>query len=510
MLNLPATKLLEDLNYNLIQGDLSIEISHLSFNSRKVFSKTAFFCLIGEREDGHTYISQAIEAGATLIIADVSRQETVSQLLTKYPTTTLCLIQDVKEALAICSARFFGNLSSGTGPPYLTAVTGTNGKTTCTYVIAQLLSEIAAKPVGLMGTLGNKVYAPAQSVINLAQEESLTTCQAPQLQKIIYQLHSKYLCQEITLEASSHALDQKRVHGCEFVAALFTNLTQDHLDYHLNMENYFHAKAKLFEMILPNGIAAINFDDPWGQKLLALQKNKTITYGINDSKADIFAEDVQISSTGTKCLLHSPWGRGDMFIPLQGHFNLYNVLGVLATILFRYPALLDKVLESLKNVSAAEGRFQVMQKQNFPTCIIDYAHTPDGLQKVLSTARQIVPDGARLICVFGCGGDRDISKRPLMGKISAQLADHSIITSDNPRSEDPVQIAADILSGIDSLSTVEVELDRVQAIQKTLSQANEQDVIVLAGKGHENYQILADRTIDLDDREEVLKFYGKS
>lgn len=315
----------------------------------------------------------------------------------------------------------------------------------------------------------------------------------------------------VVMEVSSHALEQNRVGGCQFNGAVLTNLTQDHLDYHITMENYFEAKALLFRGLSEGDFAVINADDSYSQKFLDVVPEgvKKFTYGVKKN-AEVMAKDINFSLNGaefTLCLNGEK--EYSVNLHMNGMFSVYNVLAaVTASIAMGID--IKTALKALENVKGVAGRFEVVAKK--PLVIVDYAHTPDGLENVLKSAREITPKDGKLICLFGCGGDRDATKRPKMGAIAENLADKIVITSDNPRSEDPQQIITDIIAGLKNVNTetVTVEPDRGHAISLLKTIAGNNDVVVIAGKGHENYQILKDRTIHFDDREEARKVFEGS
>jgi UDP-N-acetylmuramoyl-L-alanyl-D-glutamate--2,6-diaminopimelate ligase len=492
-------------------------VKKIDFDSRNIEEGSLFFCLSGEKTDGHDYIEQAIAKGAIGIVADIKERDKVLKATSNNYHIAIFYVEHVREALAQIADLFYGRPSCQKS---LIGVTGTNGKTTVTHLIAQLLSAHQQHKIGLVGTLGSKIFQDGKTTKIFEEGSGRTTPEAPELQAMLAEMVALG-CSHCIMEVSSHALLQKRVYACHFKTAVFTNLTQDHLDYHLTMENYFNAKAILFETISaqaqldhsPEHYAAIiNLDSEWAERFTQKLSPKVdlLTYGINSSKAKIRATDIQFSTQGINAKLITPWGKGQLILPLHGLFNLYNALAAL-TVALTEGITLEDGLKVLSFVKPAPGRFQVVLRpnENLPTCIIDYAHTPDGLENVLKTARQILPPKGKLICVFGCGGDRDATKRPVMGHISAQYADYSVITSDNPRSEEPNQIVADILTGISSLDKVEIELDRHEAIEKAIKQAGSQDIVLIAGKGHENYQIFATETIHFDDAEEVQKVFAK-
>ena len=310
------------------------------------------------------------------------------------------------------------------------------------------------------------------------------------------------------MEVSSHSLEQRRVGNCDFKGAVLTNLTQDHLDYHITMENYFKAKAILFENLKDGDFAVINADDEYAQKFIEIIPKgvKILTYGIKNN-ADIMAKDIDFTTEGAKFTLKTSNNEFAVSLHMNGMFSIYNVLAAVTTATTQGIEAIDAV-KALEDVRGVAGRFEIVHKK--PMVIVDYAHTPDGLENVLKAAREITPQNGKLICLFGCGGDRDATKRPKMGAIAEKLSDKVIVTSDNPRSEDPEQIISDIMTGFQSVDTdrVIVEIDRAKAIELTKTLSGENDVVLIAGKGHEDYQILKDKTIHLDDREEAKKVFG--
>jgi UDP-N-acetylmuramoyl-L-alanyl-D-glutamate--2,6-diaminopimelate ligase len=312
------------------------------------------------------------------------------------------------------------------------------------------------------------------------------------------------------MEVSSHALEQNRVGGCCFDGAILTNLTQDHLDYHITMDNYFEAKALLFKGLQDGAYAVINKDDEYGDRFLSVVPEgvRTYTYGVKNS-ADVMAKDINFSLNGAEFRLVTKDCEYPVNLHMNGMFSVYNVLAAITGAL-AMGIDLKIALKALENVKGVAGRFEVVAKK--PLVIVDYAHTPDGLENVLKSAREITPKEGKLICLFGCGGDRDATKRPKMGAIAEKIADKIVITSDNPRSEDPQQIITDIIAGLKSVNPdkVTVEPDRGQAIALLKTLADNNDVVVIAGKGHEDYQILKDKTIHFDDREEARKVFEGS
>ncbi len=467
-------------------------------DSRKVLKGNIFVCIQGERTDGHDHIKQAVENGAKLIISQK-----------KLPDDINCpyiVVKDTKFAMACLSAMFYKNPSKDTD---LIGVTGTNGKTTVTHLVETIFEKAGIK-CALIGTLGSRLSSEEDYTCS-----DHTTPQAPELQQKLRDIADKGI-KKVVMEVSSHSLDQHRVAGCEFSGAAFTNLTQDHLDYHITMENYFKAKAKLLNLLKKepdrNKYAVINIDDGYLSELPGLipkdtENIKIFTCGIKN-KADITAGNIDISPGKTKFLCKTPVGSKKVKLRLTGLFNIYNALTAIGIGIAEGISLKDCV-EAVESVPSIPGRFEAVSRK--PLVIVDYAHTPNGLENVLESARMIVPAKGELICVFGCGGDRDVTKRPRMGKIAEKLSDKIIITSDNPRTEDPQQIITDILTGINELNSkkIMVEIDRAIAIEQAIVNSGEKDVIVIAGKGHEDYQIINDEKFHFDDREEAKKALKK-
>ncbi len=479
--------LIESMSYiELVNcDDPTIEIDGISFNSKKTKHNDIFVCLTGEHVDGHEYAEDAVNNGAVACIAERRLNLDTPQII----------VENTQEALAKVSAEFYGYSSSKLN---VIGVTGTNGKTTVTHLIQKLYEAFDLHCV-LIGTLGYKFTSSEQY-----HDSGHTTPQAPNLQRLMYYINDK--CYDnVVMEVSSHSLAQHRVDNIDFKGAVFTNLTQDHLDFHITMENYFRAKAKLFENLVTGDFAVLNNDDPYSGRLKeVISPNVSLyTYGIN-TNADVKAENISFGNNGAKftCIV-----RGEEYkvkLLMNGMFSVYNVLAALTTAL----ALefdIEKSIKVLEQIQGVAGRFEIIV--NKPTVIVDYAHTPDGLENVLKAAREITPQGGNLICIFGCGGDRDTTKRPKMGRIAEKLADKVIVTSDNPRSENPQQIITDILAGFKSVNEVIVEPDRELAIKEAYKLANANDVVLVAGKGHEDYQIIGDTTIHFDDREKVREIF---
>lgn len=465
--------------------DTSIEIEGISYNSKKTQPNDIFICLTGEHVDGHEYAEEAVSNGAVVCVVERRLNLDIPQIV----------VDNTEDILAKISSEYYAHPSSKIN---VIGVTGTNGKTTVTHLIQHLYEAFDKKCV-LIGTLGYKFTSNEKY-----HGGGHTTPQAPELQRLMYFVNERCF-DNVVMEVSSHSLAQHRVDYIEFNGAVFTNLTQDHLDYHITMENYFRAKAKLFEDLVVGDFAVINNDDSYaGRFKECISPSVSVyTYGITND-ADVVAKNIKFSNSGAKfdCTVKDKSYK--VSLKMNGMFSVYNVLAALTTAL----ALdfdIGKAIKALEDISGVAGRFEIIV--NKPTVIVDYAHTPDGLENVLKTAKEITPEKGKLICIFGCGGDRDTTKRPKMGRIAEKYADKVIVTSDNPRSENPQQIITDILAGFKSTSDVIVEPDRELAIKEAYKLANVNDVVLVAGKGHEDYQILANETIHFDDREKVREIF---
>ncbi|MGI6270323.1 MAG: UDP-N-acetylmuramoyl-L-alanyl-D-glutamate--2,6-diaminopimelate ligase [Candidatus Howiella sp.] len=452
-----------------------VEVKGLTCDSRRVGEGYVFVCISGAADDGHKYAHIAREKGAAIIVAqrDLGYENQV-------------VLPDTRAAFAEMCAGWFGRPADRLK---IIGVTGTNGKTTVSYLVKTIL-EAAGHKVGLVGTIQNMVGEECLPSKN-------TTPSAYELNSL-FDLMIKAGCDYAVMEVSSHALDQKRVDGIRFETALFTNLTQDHLDYHLTMENYMAAKKRLFTM---TGRAVVNLDDPYGFKMVEGLDCAVIGYSTKDRTADCFAENISYRPDGVTFDLVAAGGRGEVTLRTAGEFSVYNALCAAA---FAADAgfSMELICRALSGVAGVRGRAEVVPTDRDFTIVIDYAHTPDGLENILKTFEKIPKN--RLIALFGCGGDRDRTKRPKMGAIAAKHADFLIVTSDNPRSEEPGRIIEDIMDGVREADTPYVVIEnRVEAIHYAVAHAEPGDIIVLAGKGHETYQVLSTGTIHLDEREVV-------
>ncbi len=459
-------------------ADLDMEISSISYDTRTLKSGALFVALSGEKTDGHRYIAQALEKGAAAILC----REPPAQ----GPWLTT---EDTRLALALASANWFGRPGDGM---VLLAVTGTNGKTTTTSLIKEMLEGVLGAKVGLIGTNRNLI----------GQQElpaHRTTPESYELQQLLRQMADEG-CTHVVMEASSHALAQRRTAGLTFEAGIFTNLTQDHLDYHGTMEAYRQAKGLLFEQ---SRRAVLNLDDEAGRYYQKNVKAPAFTYSENRASADLTARNIRLFPSHVEFEAVTLGKIARVHLPIPGGFSIYNALAALSAGLC-LGLELETMAGALRCVHGVKGRVEVVPVPRAYTVLIDYAHTPNALENILMTARDFT--AGRLICLFGCGGDRDKTKRPIMGAIAGELADLVVVTSDNPRTEDPEAILSDILAGMGE-KPVHVEADRRAAIGWVLEQGRPGDVIVLAGKGHETYQEINGVHYPMDEREIVQAWF---
>ena len=473
------------ISYSSEHPNLELEVTGLKTNSHACIPGDLFIGMPGTRVDGGEFWQGAIASGA--IGAVVSP----AAAAVHPPTENVIVAADMVSACAALASNFYDRPAHTL---QMVGVTGTNGKTTTTHIIEYLLAQ-AQIPTALIGTL----YTRWQGYQKTA---SHTTPFAVDLQQQLAQALAAG-SQVALMEVSSHALDQGRVMGCPFDVGVFTNLTQDHLDYHQNLENYFQAKALLFSDKYLTGRAIVNLDDEYGKRLISqLPAARVWSYSTTDSSADLWTSELEYQQTGVKGKLHTPQGEIAFSSPLVGDYNLENFLAAVGTSLHLGMGL-ERIVAAMENFPGVPGRMervQVSPQQNI-TAIVDYAHTPDSLESLLTAARPFIH--GKVICVFGCGGDRDRTKRPQMGKIAAELADLVVVTSDNPRTEDPDRILTDVVAGIHRTAGIEVIADRAQAIERAISIAEAGDGVLIAGKGHEDYQILGTEKIHFDDREQA-------
>ncbi len=482
-----------------IIGDPAVEVRGLAYHSGNVQEGFLFAAMQGERQDGKQFIPEALSRGARSLLVDQALN---------LPGVVQLIVPDSREALARLAAAFYGNPSLSLT---VVGITGTNGKTTTSYLIEAMLQE-DGKNVGVMGTINYRY----QGQIFLAPT---TTPESLDLQRSLRAMHDAGVTHAV-LEVSSHALDRQRVRACNFDVALFTNLTRDHLDYHGSMQNYFQAKQLLFTRYLTesekkNRFAVINTDDPWGRELSRIADGIPFRYGLKKG-GEVWPEHITESPQGVKVRLVTPRGILDLESPLIGRHNIYNILAAVSVgeVLQLSPL---SIISGIRKLERVPGRLERVLGVDGVRVFVDYAHTGDGLERVIETLREI--RSGRLIVVFGCGGDRDRGKRAIMGRVASSSSDLTVITSDNPRREDPLKIIEEVERGVreaDRKKYLPADLsedldvpgyvvipDRREAIRLAVRAARPGDTVLIAGKGHEDYQILGEKKIHFDDREEA-------
>ncbi|WIV11245.1 UDP-N-acetylmuramoyl-L-alanyl-D-glutamate--2,6-diaminopimelate ligase [Proteiniborus sp. MB09-C3] len=471
------SKITFDLDMEVVNGHTDVDITGVAYDSRKVEKGNAFIAIKGFKFDGHDFINEAIKKGAGVII--VQRDVALNSEI------TLIRVKDSRQALAKISSEFYNNPSNKFN---LIGVTGTNGKTSTTYIIDSIF-RVSGKKTGIIGTMGSKVNGRNIETKN-------TTPESLELQQLFDEM-LKYNVENCIMEVSSHSLELNRVAYSNFDVGIFTNITVDHLDYHKTFENYYNAKKKLFYMTSKYNI--INIDDEYGRRLIdELSKVNTplLTYGI-ESKGDIYATDLQLKATGVSFKLHTPKGSADINMNIPGVFTVYNSLAA-ASCAFAYGISIEHIKEGLEQVKGVKGRFEVIPTNKDFTVIVDFAHTADALDKVLSVIEEFAE--GRKIIVFGAGGDRDKSKRAPMGEVAGKHCDLCIVTSDNPRTEEPKKIIDDIIEGIKNVKGNYIAIvDRKEAIEYAIKNSRPKDIILLAGKGHETYTIIGEEVLTFDE-----------
>ena len=475
-------QLFHGLDTSFVRADLTAEATGVSYDSRTTARGDVFVAISGTEADGHCFVSEAMERGAVCAVCEHTVPCGIPHVV----------VPSARQALAVISANWFGHPARELT---VVGVTGTNGKTTTTYLIKSILEQKLGARVGLVGTIQNMIgdeVLPAHR----------TTPESRDLQSLLRRMADAG-CTHAVMEVSSHALALERVHGIPFAVGIFTNLTQDHLDFHKTMEDYCDAKARLFASC---AAAVYNADDPWHGRLLNRSTCPRLSYG-TCAGADLRAEKIRLSAGDVAYELAAGEGRIPVEVAIPGRFTVYNTLAAIgACTLLGVPA--EESADALRRNHGVKGRMEVVPTPGRDcTVLIDYAHTPDALENVLTAVRGFAR--GRTVAVFGCGGDRDRTKRPKMGTIAARLADFSVVTSDNPRTEDPEAIIADILAGMEGCEDYTVVVDRAEAIRYALDHARPGDVIVLCGKGHETYQIVGHTERHLDEREIVADYLKK-
>lgn len=477
-MSFPLSQLLDEIDHIP-----SVNITGLSLDSRFVKAGDLFFAFKGTHLDGRHFVADAIKKGAAAVLAEAGT-EIAAQTIPVIP------IQNLQHKVGEISAKFYGYPAK---TMKMVGVTGTNGKTSCSHFVAASLQQLNM-PCGVIGTLGSGLYGNTQA-------GNLTTPDAVTLQKTFAELHAQG-ARAIAMEVSSHSLDQGRINGTEFAVGIFTNLTRDHLDYHGTMEAYGAAKKRLFDY---SKFAVVNVDDEFGKQIAkSLSRERIFTYGIQTASAPmIYAENIHLDISGIRANIFTPWGSGELHTKLIGQFNLSNALAALTTLCLLNVSL-QNALQAISQLTSVPGRMQALGGDKKPLVIVDYAHTPDALEKVLSALRQHCH--GKLHCVFGCGGDRDRGKRPMMAKIAEQYADHVIVTDDNPRTENPGQIVNDTMQGFAHPDKIIVQHDRSKAIRDIIQYAKKGDCVLIAGKGAETFQQIGNDKIPFSDVEQVQKY----
>ena len=470
-----------------LQGDPHVVVSGVEYDSRRVESGQVFICVPGLKVDGHEFANAAVENGCAALV--------VERFMPQLAHVPQMVVKSARRALARLGAVFCGRPAD---EMTIVGITGTNGKTTASHFCEAVLKN-REKNCGLIGTIHSKIGGQSVPMAN-------TTPESLHLHQMLREMRN---CGQdaAVMEVSSHALELERVHNLPFDVAVFTNLTHDHLDFHGTMEAYYEAKLKLFKSLSYRKgrcapYAVINVDDPYGRRMISHLKVPYITYG-TDPSAHLRALDIEASLEGVSYTLDSPLGEMRVNLGLSGMFNVFNSLAAVG-VGIALKGELQEIVNAVESVARVSGRFELVREGQDFSVVVDYAHTPDGLENLLQSARQVAT--GQLITVFGCGGDRDRAKRPVMGEIAARLSDMVVLTSDNPRSEDPEQILAEIQVGLhDSATSWEIEVERSAAIFRAISLASPGDIVVIAGKGHETYQLVGSEVLPFDDREVARK-----
>ena len=486
-------KLIENIHIKHFSGERNVEVRHINYDSRKVGLGDLFVAIEGHARDGHEFIGDAVSRGAVVVLSEVAPEVAVRKLAQK-PDQMPAFIQvpDSRKALSQLASTFYKH-------PFrtmnLVGITGTNGKTTTSYLLESILMAAGRKP-GVIGTVNHRIS-------HLRLKSSVTTPESLDLMKILRQMADQSAT-DVVMEVSSHALDQGRVADCPFRTVLFTNISRDHLDYHQSMDDYFAAKSLLFTNLENLSAhkpvsAVINTDDPKGETLRTLTSAKVLTYGLKNS-CDVTAKDVNVSREGLRArLISRKNGEIDIRSSLIGNFDIYNILAA-ASAAITLGVGLKTIASGIERMKGVPGRMELVSNTRSLAIVVDYAHTPDALEKALGAAKQITR--GRILTVFGCGGDRDMGKRNEMGHVAGRNSHKVFITSDNPRSEDPAAITEEIEKGVIASGQKDyvVELERETAIKMAVDAALKEDLILIAGKGHEDYQIIGKTRRNFDDR----------
>ncbi len=481
-----AKDILTNLNYEIISGNLDVIGREVIIDSREVKENSVFVCIDGLNVDGHTFIDKAVDNGASIIV--VEKDVVVND------KSVLCVkVKSTREALSVCASNINDNPSEKFD---LIGVTGTNGKTSTTYFIEQILRG-HNKKTGVIGTTGGMINGKAIDVTF----DTSTTPDAHHLQNIFHIMGNEKV-DIVVMEVTSQGLHQKRVNNTKFNVSVLTNITQDHLDYHGTMDNYVDAKLDLFRM---SEKAVINADDSYAEKFITVSK-EYMTYSI-DNKSDLQAKNIVYTGEGVSFDIDVKGSLENISVKVPGRFTVYNVLGAIGSLIMMGMEFCD-IKNSLKNVAEVPGRIQNIKNSRGISVLVDYAHSPDGLDNIIKAVREFTT--GKVITVFGCGGDRDKTKRPIMGEIAGNLSDYAIVTSDNPRTEEPTQITEEVAVGVKRTSCkYEIIVDRKEAITKAIYMAQKGDSVIIAGKGHEDYQIFGTTKVHFDDSQVAKEVLGE-
>jgi len=486
-------KLIENINIQNLAGDMNVDISGVNYDSRKIGPGDLFVAMRGYTQDGHNFIGDALSRGAAAILSEMPTNTLIEDIGEKPNQMPVFIrVSDSRRALSKVAVAFyeqpFRNMN-------LIGITGTNGKTTTSYLLESILMAAGRNP-GVIGTINHRISG---SVL----KSSVTTPESLDLMKIFREMADQGAT-DVVMEVSSHALDQGRVADCPFRTVLFTNISRDHLDYHQSMDDYFKAKSLLFTKLQGNASkgavkSIINVDDPRGKELVTLSMTETITYGLQNS-CDVTAKNVSVSRKGLRArLIFKGNNEIDICASLIGNFDIYNIMAA-ASAAISLGVDFESIVSGIENMKGVPGRMELVPNTRSLTIVVDYAHTPDALEKALEAAKEITR--GRILTVFGCGGDRDRGKRDEMGRVAGQHSQKVFITSDNPRSEDPAAIADEIEKGVIASGQKDyvIELERAEAIRMAVEAAFEEDLVLIAGKGHEDYQIMGKVKRAFDDR----------
>jgi len=491
--------MLLDMPHELLCGDIEKTITGVQQDSRKVVMNTLFIAVKGFKVDGHNYINKAVDMGATAVVVTEYSKSLIAELEDKNVTLILCT--DDRAAMSYLSAYFYGRPSEKLK---MIGLTGTNGKTSTCRILTDMLIASGIS-TGLLGTIANEIGGKTYKA-------SLTTPEPIELHGLLSTMVEDGI-EACVMEASSHALDLKRVEDVDYDYSVFTNLTEDHLDYHENFEDYFRAKTKLFDMTSKGRL--INVDDPYGKRLFdqynekslvtqtsAQEKVETISYGLN-SDAMLRAKNIEYTEAGSRYTLATPNGEVNVEVPLPGRIYVYNTLAAFG-VLYMMGKTLGEIAKCALAITPVPGRMEQVKHESQIKVFVDYAHTPDALSNAIDIVKSMTKN--KVITVFGCGGDRDAMKRPQMGQIAEEKSDQIIVTSDNPRTEDPLKIIKNITQGLNYPENAIIEPDRKSAIGKAISVATKGDIVLIAGKGHETYQEINGIRYEFDDREIALGY----